>query len=43
MQLADMLILQKELNLTAQHKQIILCKASLPPSGTALIYTRVTP
>lgn len=43
MQLANMLILQKGPNPTAQRKPIILCKASLRPSGAALIYTRVTP
>lgn len=43
MQLASMLILQKGANPTAQHNPIILCKASLGPSGDALIYTRVTP
>lgn len=43
MQLASMLILQKGANPTAQRNPIILCKASLGPSGAALIYTRVTP
>lgn len=43
MQLADRLILQKELNPTAQHQQIILsAKPASPFWNNALIYTRVT-
>lgn len=43
MQLADRLILQKELNPTAQHQQIILsAKPAFPFWNNALIYTRVT-
>lgn len=43
MQLADRLILQKELNPTAQNQQIILsAKPGFPFWNNALIYTRVT-
>lgn len=43
MQLADQLILQEELNPTAQHQQIILsAKPVFPFWNNALIYTRVT-
>ncbi len=43
MQLADRLILQKELNPTAQHREIILsAKPAFPFWNNALIYTRVT-